>query len=434
MSKKGPNVILLVVDALRARNLGCYGYSRPTSPNIDNLACEGVLFEDAYCCNVTTDSSLTTIFSGKYPLSHGILSHGEHVSKEEIARLNKLGVRFLSEILRSKGYATLAIDWLGRWHKKGFDYYSGTLHRSRPIKFPIKSIDVVLNGVLRNYAYLRKRTIIDDAGLVTKTANYLISRYAGRKFFLFIHYWDTHAPYAPPINFYKNIDDSMGKALKRIVNSHMWRQRRIVAENLVRYDAAIAYVDHEIGKLLETLENYGIREKTLIVLTSDHGESLGEHQIYFLHHCLYDPSIHVPLILSYPGHLPKRRRVKGFVQHFDLLPTVIDIIGLKPEKSDGKSLTPLIDAETDELHPAIYVEEAYYQKRRAIRTHDYKYIRLLSEREIFCKHCKRIHGGSVEELYDLREDPEEAKNIINEKWDVVMSLRKTLSEWVRHFT
>ena len=108
------NAIIIVVDALRARNLSCYGYSMKTSPNIDELAKEGVLFEDAYCCINTTDPSLTTIFSGKHPSSHGILSHGVQITTEEVREFNKTGTILLPEILKSQGYTTIAIDWLGR--------------------------------------------------------------------------------------------------------------------------------------------------------------------------------------------------------------------------------------------------------------------------------------------------------------------------------
>lgn len=429
MPGKEPNIILVVIDALRTRNLGAYGFAKSFTPNIDDLATQGILFEQAYSCNVVTDSSLTTIFSGKYPTSHGILSHGERVTKEEITKLSKSNARFLSEILKSKGYTTLAIDWLGRWHKRGFDYYSGSIRRAKPVRFPIKIVDSVLSGVLREYANFKKSTSIDEAHIVTDAAINLITQLAEQKFFLFVHYWDTHTPYAPPKFFYRKVGASVGGMLKRVINPTVLKESLMREENVLRYLASIAYVDHEVGRLLQTLETRKIADQTLVILTADHGESLTEHQIYFLHHGLYDPTIHVPLIMRYPHRFANNLKVTGLVQHFDILPTILDIINVKYMDHDGKSLIPLITGEVDELHSAIYAEEAYYQRRRAIRTINYKYINLLSEKEIFCKHCSRVHGDA-EELYDLNGDPDETDNIINERPRTANMLRKKLSDWI----
>lgn len=126
--KTFPNILFIIIDALRVKNLSCYGYEKEVSPNIDDLATQGILFADVYSCINTTDPSLTTIFSGRYPLSHGILGHGARVTVEEINQFNSFGIQLLPEILKSHGYTTLAVDWLGRWHKRGYDYYSAYSH------------------------------------------------------------------------------------------------------------------------------------------------------------------------------------------------------------------------------------------------------------------------------------------------------------------
>lgn len=422
-------ILIIGIDALRARNLGCYGYSEQTSPNIDNLAREGVLFEDAYSCQNTTDPSFTTIFSGKYPLSHGIIRHGQRVRKTDIAKLHASATRFLPEILKGEGYTTLAVDWLGRWHRRGYDYYSGFLHQATLRTFPVRKIESYLNVMSRRYARFETSTIIDNASLVTAQAKNLITRNCNNKFLLFIHYWDIHSPYAPPTKFYENLSEQgLDKAIKKIIKRKRgtltrWRRH----ENMMRYDASIAYVDYEIGKLVEALETCGILDQTLIILTSDHGESLGEHNISWDHHGLYDVSIHVPLIIRHPD-LPRNRRIKGFVQHFDIVPTTLDLLNMKNNDFDGKSVLPLIYGETDQLHSAVYAEEADSQDKRAIRTSDFKYIQALSKKGAVCRVCGYIHGG-MEELYDLKEDPEENRNIVKEKSDVANMLKKRLTNW-----
>lgn len=423
---------MIVIDALRARNLGCYGYSKSTSSTIDSIASQGVLFSRAYSCNVVTDSSLTTILSGRYPMTHGIIRHGDRIRKEEILKLEESDIRLISEILKLRGYTTLAVDWLGRWHRRGFDYYSGMLRKTKPIRFPVKRIEARLDGFFRGYASLKKSNITDDAGLVTCAAETLVRSCLQKKFFLLIHYWDTHRPYAPPTSYYKKVGEGTNGFLKGIANPMLLGGRFMrewtIQENIARYDAGIAYVDDHIGKLIETLEDCGIMDETLIILTSDHGESLTEHQICFQHHGLYDVTIHVPLILRYPDYLPTGKKVTALVQHFDIVPTILDILDIEYENLDGKSLMPLMYGETDQLHPAVYAEEAYYQRKRAIRTHDYKYIRALSKKGALCTACLRVHGG-IEELYDLTKDPEERTNIADEAPNVASSLKAELLQW-----
>lgn len=427
-----PNIVFIVIDALRARNLSCYGHPNQISPNIDRIAKDGILFQNSYSCANCTDASRTTLFSGMYPTSHGILGHGgrwrgKNFDEVDTKKLKDLGIRFLPEILRAKGYTTLAVDWLGRWHKRGFDHYSGMLSKTKTISFPIKKVDHRLNLLSRKFASLQKSSIIDDATLVTEHGKWLIKKCHRKRFFLFLHYWDVHAPYAPPIKFFKNLNQTgLGRRILTILNSVRAREER-EKEKKVRYLASIVYVDHEIGRLIKTLEQSGIYDKTLFILTSDHGESLGEHDIFFDHHGLYDVSIHVPLILKYPLY-GENRRLSGFVQHHDIVPTILDILDMdiKNKKFDGKTLLPMLNDKDSEIHNAVYCEEALYQRKRCIRTHEYKYIMAPSKEDAFCSVCKRIHVG-VEELYDLKNDPRETKNIVDGQRDVRNELRKNLN-------
>ncbi len=448
-----PNILFIVIDALRTKNLSCYGYSKRTTPNIDMLAREGVLFQEAYACINFTDASLTTIFSGRYPTSHGVLMHGRRVSKNCIKNLNSSGTRFLPEILRSNGYTTLAVDWLDRWHKRGYDYYSGDsrapttsfirklTHKKLRSSLEERFLHFGLShfpSFLRRHGRLRM-TAIDH----TNQAITLLKRKYKERFFLFVHYWDTHLPYFAPADYVKKYyQDLCSQSMQNILNqidseteSYLRIKKYLkvdsVDEAIARYDGAIAFVDNEIGRLIKTLDDNEILDNTLIVLTSDHGESLTEHGIFFDHHGLYDVNIHVPLIIRY-SELPNGKRIRSFVQHFDIVPTILDIFGIEAQNFDfdGKSIMPIIDDEVEKIHTAIYAEEAQDERKRAIRTKDYKYISTLSGNEAVCRACKCIHGG-IEELYDLNEDPEENQNIVEKSPKVANMLKSQLSSWIK---
>lgn len=452
--KKGPNILFILVDALRAKNLGCYGYPRPTSPNIDKIAKQSVLFESAFSCINTTEPSLTTIFSGRYPISHGIVGHGERVKQKDIERFSGSGINLLPEILKSKGYTTLAVDWLGRWHRRGYDYYSGILrpHKLRPHTFLMYSLinrlptkqQMSLYSLTRLAYSISERKIIDNAKIVTDRAIHLIKESMGKEFFLFVHYWDIHAPYSsPPYYVEKFIDYDYGSdqsieellnqfdpRFRKFVNSHLPIDSMNVNEVLARYDGAIAFVDHEIGRIMMALRELEISERTCIVLTSDHGESLTEHGIYFDHHGLYDVSIHVPLIFSY-SEFPTKKKVSGLVQHVDIVPTILDVLNVKTKslEFDGRSMMPLIMNEKRQLRSTVYAEEYWLERKRAVRTGHYKLIQANSEKDATCSGCGRIHGA-VEELYDVNNDAEETQNLIKENPAEARRLKKKISEWV----
>lgn len=445
-SRKTPNIVFVVIDALRADHLGCYGYQRATSPNIDELAGRGVFFENAYACINATDPSLTSIFSGLYPNSHGIINHGERVQQEEIQAFIRNRPKLLAELLKLEGYSTLALDFLDRWHKIGYDYYSGQ-QKKRIEDYGnqiVNRLPKVLQSLIRSTYRFFFADYGNNATNITKQAANLIKQNRDRSFLLFIHYWDTHTPYnAPKRDIEHFYEEANGIEINEILNSiNNLKQReyfrsctkgaRTASEIIARYNGAIAFVDREIKRLVKTLQKCGILDKTLVIVTADHGESLTEHGIYFDHHGLYEPSIHVPLIFSYPGVLPKGKRVSAFVQHVDLVPTILDLLGIDIDHElDGKSLLPLISGEVEQLHSEVYIEESDTQRKRAIRTRDYKYSYSLTAEDAVCRYCGRIHGGH-EELYDLNEDPGETQNIAEQRPDILASLKRRLFDWLEY--
>lgn len=450
-----PNIIFIIIDAVRARNVGAYGYDKPTTPNIDKIAQEGVLFRNAYCCINYTDSSLTSIFSGIYPIGHGILHHGGGLGDEEVKAFIQSGIELLPEILRSEGYSTIALDWMGRWHRRGYDYYSGIadVKLARPINRVLKAIAPHKSLLaLRAGLILLRRKILSTTYAAEFTTDRAIGRIKENRkkpFFLFIHYWDVHQGYTVPKQYsrpFRNMNYSeiprhtekvrslyslSDKGL-RSLGAKFLSRTKTVSEQAAEYDGAITYVDGEIGRIMEALKKHGIADQTLVIITSDHGESLTEHGIYFDHHGLYEVSIHVPLIMRYPEVLPGGKAIEGFVQHIDLIPTILDLVDIKrpAENFDGESLMPLV-YEGKELRSSVYVEEAYAQRKMGIRTKKYQYTKAPNEKSAVCRLCNRIHGG-VEELYDLESDPEQNHNLVEDRAETATELKNLLSQWIAY--
>jgi arylsulfatase A-like enzyme len=188
----------------------------------------------------------------------------------------------------------------------------------------------------------------------------------------------------------------------------------------------VKQVDDSIGDIIKVLSDMGTLEETLIIAVADHGESLGEHQIYFDHHGLYEPTIHVPCILSYPKRLPKNKRISALCQHADLFPTILQLAGLKKLKGvgriDGRSLMPLIKEKVNEIHPFVVSCEANWQLKRCIRTMRWKLIR---------SYEPDVYGNPKWELYDLKKDPGETKNVIAQHPQVAKQLKEQMEKWVK---
>lgn len=265
-----------------------------------------------------------------------------------------------------------------------------------------------------------------------------------KPFFLFIHYWDVHIPYNPPkklLKIFMREDYGELPELDRIMweIDGEWKNRlkkftrgiRKTAEMLARYDACIRYVDEQVGQIIDILEKKNIFEETIIIITSDHGESLIEHGIYFDHHGLYDESIHVPLIIIYPKIFCPQK-INGFIQHVDVVPTLLDLLDIEDKKYniDGKSFIPLVK-EKKEIRKFIFAEEAYTQRKKCIRTEKYKYIYSNSLEDAICRYCGKIHGG-IEELYYLETDPAEIQNIAEEEPQIVNELKRQLFEFIKN--
>lgn len=440
------NVVLLVVDALRRDFVSAYTNNSPRpwdrehptdlTPNIDTLAAAGERFDNTFSCINQTDPSMTSIRSGQYPARHGVRHHGRDISEEE--QRYAAGAQSLPAMLDD--HKTLAVETTGRYHKKGFNSYRDPNKEDRP-DYVDTGIDllhmlpaVVEDRIKPTLKHIYVEYILDtgvgggrkshsaypDAERMTdKFLDSLDS--IEKPFFSLVHYWDTHIPYTSTdrpetaadvdFDFY---DD--GKTLQEVmdeINSMAGLSPGLadladtVGDAEARVAAGARLVDEQIGRIVDELERRGLLEDTAIIVTSDHGESIDEHGIYFSHHTLYDQTTHVPLIIQAPGFSGKESR---FVQHVDLAPTILDLLGEKydPRQFDGQSLVPDENGARSLDRDEVLLEERWGEAKQALRTSDWKYIRRVEDRE--CYICGRVHGGP-RELYDLTADPLESENL-----------------------
>lgn len=437
------NVVLIVVDALRADRVGAYSGSDLT-PNIDSLANDGEVFEQCFSCVNATDSSITTILTGLYPTHHGIINHGQGVTKKEQRFVS--GTTSLPELL-NPSHSTIGIDTLERWHQRGFDTYLNPRRSQdsifmKNVKNMVDKLPYFVENAIRS-AYdsfnpndaqpISSDTITSDAIDVIRGEN--------SPFFLFAHYWDTHIPYIPLEDHPDHIENTSyreeNKSIETIlepIKGSPWASRleegltgdaTTVSELKRKYDAGVWTADQAIGQVVDELKEKDIYDETAIIVTADHGESFTEHGIIFDHHGLYDSTIHVPLIIKAPGF---DGREDEFVQHFDLVPTILDLLNkdYQDREFDGVSLVEK-NARTLDRN-AVFAEEGHTARKRTIRTQSYKYIKRLDDQNE-CRYCGISHALD-EELYNLENDPEENNNIIGENVTLKNRLNEQLNLWI----
>ncbi len=403
-----PNVVLISLDTLRADHVGCYGYHRDTSPNIDTFAEDAFLFENAIAPSTWTLPSHASIFTGLLPTLHQSGISVPFVQESET---------MIAELARQHGYITAA-------------YTEGVLVRSN-IGFA-QGFDLYSDGVARH------RT-----GFVEETfgkALEWIEKYGNLPFLLFVHTYQTHSPHTPPGRFASIFDrDYAGPVGKSVFVA---RRKGFSDEDKTHfralYDGEIAYTDEVVGNFLNELEQTKVLDSTVVVIFSDHGEEFWEHGNVQHGKTLYDEVLRVPLIVRLAGQRHATGRVKREVSLTDLYATVIEILGIDHDcPPDSMSLLPLMDGEEPdgrydrktvlseirEVRPDIYFlfrggdRPLEMFMMRSVRTDDEKYIS--SEK------------WQAEEFYDLRADPGETQNIAAQDQSRLQRYRELLDFLVK---
>jgi arylsulfatase A-like enzyme len=408
-----PNIVLISVDTLRADRLPTYGYPYGTAPQIARLAERSVVFDNAYTETVHTLAAHTSLLTGLYPDTHGVIL-SEHSLSETVPTL--------AEMLQTAGYRTGAFvnaGFLGPKYglSRGFSEYN---HLS-DIKLRKKENQVRFGrNASETNALIRKWLIADPS----------------RPFFLFAHYFDVHSdwldlPYEAPPRFRKSFElpkpsgyrQGDGKRSASPYLQHMnengLRYSRASLDYIGSlYDGGLAYMDSEIGKLLSDLEETGQLQNTLIVLLADHGEELGDHG-KLLHDQVYEESVRIPLLLAFPESDPRTqqqfspRRIRSSVQITDVLPSIARYVGLDPPPGiQGESLLPLLADDTKDERPVYFRTRSGSQY--GVRTGRWKWIEI---------------RGSPDELYDLFKDPGETNNVAPQFPAEATQLKHMLKVW-----
>lgn len=365
------NLLLVTIDTLRADRVGAYGYTGAQTPALDGLARDGVLVEDAVVQVPQTRPSHASLFTGRLPYEHGLRDNFSPPLPERFPTL--------ATLLRGRGFATAG--FVGAYPvsrdsglDRGFDHFDDP------------------------FSSQGKREAADErserrAGEVVDRALAWLKSTERRPFFAWVHLFDPHAPYAAPVP---------------------WRERFAKQP----YDGEVAYADAQVARLLAWLDGAKERQRTLVVVTADHGEGLGDHgedeHLLFI----YDSTLRVPLLARWPGRLPRGARIKGQFRSVDLLPTLLDLLGAPPAPTSGASRKQALATGAPIPENESYAESLYgqlhfgYAPLRGLRSGGMKYIE-----------------APRAELYDLRRDPGEAHNRLRERGLTATTMQKRLQAY-----
>jgi len=412
--RREPDLVLITVDALRPDHLGCYGYERDTSPAIDALARDGVVFDNAFTTVPRTGPAVASMLTGLYPREHGVRRVWDRLGPDPAT---------LAELLREEGYATGAVVTHNLHHLSGIHRGFDTYQDNGP-----HTVDSPLSGAAR---------------LGDMAADW-VARHRGTKFFFWLHIWDPHFLYWPPEPYRSWFDPEMPDPLPlyvRLARGEIGRGQ-VYFENdltdqevhrvIALYDGEIRYADEAIGRFLARLRSLGLYDTTMVVLSSDHGESLGEQDYFFEHgEYLYDSTLRIPLIVKYPASRHAGGRVGGNALIMDIMPTIMGAADAPIPPVDGRDLSLFLDG--GEPHPFCYAMTAANLFPENPRRHlpgtagNWRSVRAGAWKLIEIPRP----GGNGWELYDTASDPGETRNLYRVDDPVAADLRERLEEWNR---
>jgi len=414
------------VDAARMDHLSCYGYERKTSPNIDTLAKEGIVFYNTIVAAPFTLPSVASLFTSQYPHSHGVRDHPDIGN----CVLDNRHIT-MAEILAKEGYKT-------------------AIFHEHPYFTPAF-------GLCQGFgtAVYDPSEITDYTKNITSTVNKWLIANVKNNFFIYIQFIDPHYPYSPPYPYNEMFNTVNAEEFDKKFNNPekyggrlFFHTKSILSDQeiyyaIALYDGEIAYADYKVGMVLNQLKDLGLDKNTLVILTSDHGESLGENNLYFCHDFhLKDALVKVPLIIKFPDKISSKQiNIKEQVRNIDILPTILDILKIKISKKwgmEGVSFLPLIlgkkwnplyaFAESCSYRGQKFCsdismeEQSFYikgikGKHRMIRTNKWKLILIPKE------------DKNVFELYNLEDDPKETKNLVTTEKHIFGILKTKLIKW-----
>jgi arylsulfatase A-like enzyme/Flp pilus assembly protein TadD len=368
---EGMNLLVITLDTMRSDRIGSYGYTKANTPNLDDLARRGVMFENCYAPVPLTLPAHCSLFTGRYPLGHRVRDNGTFfLSDAEVT---------LAEMMKNNGYDTYAVIasfvLMAKFGlDQGFSVYDDSLDA---------------NELLYNFY-----SEITAEAVHAKFRKWFRNR-EEKNFFAWVHFYDPHAPYDPPPE-YQNNSDSLSDL----------------------YDGEVAFTDVYVGKIIQDLKNENMLENTLIVIVGDHGEALGEHQEYGHSVFCYEENLKVPLIFYNPRLFPEGLLVENRVCLIDIMPSLIEMFGMDSlESFQGESFTRMLSGGKEKKNRSYYVESMYGRETlgwaplAGIIDGPYKYISLPEP-----------------ELYDLEKDRRERNNLFPVKKNIARDMDEKLKK------
>ncbi len=432
-----PRILYFDIDSLRPDHLGCYGYPRTTSPNIDKLAQESLQLTNCYCSDSPCLPSRTALFSGRFGVHNGIVDHGgprsEMFSEGDERRFSsRLGKTSFMAQLRKTGMHTASISSFGERHS-AWHWYAGfsEVHNSGK----------------------RGMDIVDDVEPLLH--KWLDDQRENDNWFLHVNFWDPHQPYRTPEHYKPDfLHEPTPDWLTEEVRAAHWksygpqsaqelidyghnqarfeatypRQPHIIdSMDAVKrmfdgYDTAVRYVDDAVGRVIETLAAQGILDDTVIIISADHGENLGEQNVYGGHRLADYGTTHIPMIIRWPGVTDSGNVTDAFHYNVDMAATVLDMVGAEvPDNWDGESFAGGLKSGSVSGRDYVVVSQGAVAAQRGVRFGDYMLIR-------------SYHDGHQDmtpiALYNIADDPHETVNLADSQPEVVAQGLALLEQWL----
>jgi arylsulfatase A-like enzyme len=425
-------ILYIDIDTLRADHLGCYGYARATSPNLDRLAAESVRFERCYASDVPCLPSRSALFSGRFGTRNGVVGHGGTAAEPFIQGSSRgffsaLGRSAWPALLRKQGLRTASI--------------SSFVARHSAHHFCAGLDELISPGKLG----------LENADEVCALASDWLERNAQRNaWFLHVHLWDPHTPYRAPASYGEpfaseptpdwlteairardfagcgphSAQEAVGFSTDYPYGEYPRQPRQIDSMQAVRrmfdgYDTGVRFADEQIGRLLQTLERLGTLDDTVLLVSGDHGETLGELNVYGDHHTADEHTAHVPCLLRWPGL--SAQTFRGLCYQVDVAATLVELAGGSiPTDWDGRSMVSALRDRSATGRSELVITQGAWTCQRGVRWDDYLAIHTLHD---------GYHAYDEWMLFDVVRDPHEQHDLAVDRPEIVRSAQQRLAAW-----
>lgn len=423
---KRPNVVFILTDDQGPWAAGCYGNPEMRTPNIDRLAAAGVRFENFFCTSPVCSPARASLMTGRIPSQHGVHDWIREGNMPPNVARHIEAFTCYTDVLAAGGYAC---GLSGKWHmgdsmtpQHGFSHWFALPRGASQYN----DAEMIRDGKVEVQPGYLSDVITDDA-------LQFIQENKDRTFYLSLHYNAPHSPWiGHPQDIVDSYDDCPFKSCPQEASHPCAIEQMKVhmgnRESLKGYFAAVTAMDMNVGRVLDRVDQLGLRQDTLIIFTSDNGYSCGHHGFWGKGNGtfplnMYENSVKVPFIVSHPGRLPQNVVARAMVSQYDVMPTLLEYLDLPPvddETLPGTSFLPVLTRETDQAREEVVVYDEYGPVRM-IRTREWKYV--------------HRYPYGPHELYDLVKDPDERKNLADEEScrPVVVEMRGRLARWFERY-